>query len=95
MLEALSFCDRERVLPSSIKMTVLTFLVKKKPGEIKLQEVSMFLACGAAGLSIAYSVDITQGFKVSACRLLCFEHTRKKKIKSNLVLVVGGHMSNI
>ena len=30
MLEALSFCDRERVLPSSIKMTVLTFLVKNK-----------------------------------------------------------------
>ena len=66
MLEALSFCDRERVLPSSIKMTVLTFLVKKKkPGEIKLQEVSMFRAYA------------------------------KKKIKSNLVLVVGGHMSNI
>ena len=37
VLEALSLCDRERVLPSSIKLTVLTFLVKKKKnGEMKL-----------------------------------------------------------
>ena len=37
VLEALSLCDRERVLPSSIKLTVLTCLVKKKKnGEMKL-----------------------------------------------------------
>ena len=30
VLEPLSLCDRERVLPSSIKLTVLTFLIKKK-----------------------------------------------------------------
>ena len=30
VLEALSLCDLERVLPSSIKLTVLTLLVKKK-----------------------------------------------------------------
>ena len=30
MLEVLSFCDQERILPPSTEMTVLTFLIAKK-----------------------------------------------------------------
>ena len=33
MLEVLSFCDRERTEPPSIKLTVLTFLEKTKYNE--------------------------------------------------------------
>ena len=38
---SLSFCDQERRLTSQIKITVLTFLVKKS--EMKLPGVSIFL----------------------------------------------------
>ena len=40
MLEVLSFCDQERVQPPSLKLTVLTFLVKK--GKMKLSGESIF-----------------------------------------------------
>ena len=40
MLEGLSFCDRERVQPPSLKVTVLTFLVKN--GKMKLSGESVF-----------------------------------------------------
>ena len=40
MLEVLSFCDRERVQPPSLKVTVLTFLVKN--GKMKLSGESIF-----------------------------------------------------
>ena len=41
MLEVLSFCDQERVQPSSLKVTVLTFLVKN--GKMKLSGESIFV----------------------------------------------------
>ena len=41
MLEVLSFCDQERVQPPSLKVTVLTFLVKN--GKMKLSGESIFL----------------------------------------------------
>ena len=40
ILEALPFCDRERVQPPSLKVTVLTFLVKN--GKMKLSRESKF-----------------------------------------------------
>ena len=40
MLEVLSFCDRERLQPPSLKVTVLTFLVKN--GKMKLSAESIF-----------------------------------------------------
>ena len=40
MLEVLSFCDRERVQPPSLMVTVLTFLVKN--GKMKLSGESIF-----------------------------------------------------
>ena len=40
MLEGLSFCDRERVQPPSLKVTALTFLVKN--GKMKLSGESVF-----------------------------------------------------
>ena len=40
MLDVLSFCDQERVEPPSLKVTVLTFLVKN--GKIKLFSESIF-----------------------------------------------------
>ena len=41
MLEVLSFCHQERVQPPSLKVTVLTFLVKN--GKMKLSGESIFL----------------------------------------------------
>ena len=40
MSEVLSFCFRERAEPPSIKISVLTFLVEKKP--VKISRVSIF-----------------------------------------------------
>ena len=40
MFEVLSFCDRERVQPPSLKVTVLTFL--EKNGKMKLSGESIF-----------------------------------------------------
>ena len=40
MLEVLSFCDRERVQLPSLKVTVLTFLVKN--GKMKLSGESVY-----------------------------------------------------
>ena len=43
MLEVFLFCDRERVQPPSLKVTVLTFLVKN--GKMKLSGESIFSEC--------------------------------------------------
>ena len=40
IIDILSFCDWERALPSSVKVTALTFLVKKS--SVKLSRVSIF-----------------------------------------------------
>ena len=40
IVDILSFCDWERALPSSVKVTALTFLVKKS--SMKLSRVSIF-----------------------------------------------------
>ena len=39
-LEVLSFCDQERVQPPSLRVTLLTFLVKN--GKMKLSRESIF-----------------------------------------------------
>ena len=54
MLEISAFCNRERVQPPSIKIAVLTFLVKKST--MKNSGVSIFLAIRGKTLNqITYS----------------------------------------
>ena len=42
MLELLSFCDREREYPPSLKITVLTFTVKKSKKKKTFRGVYIF-----------------------------------------------------